>query len=286
MIANQKQIRSKSTNPNTGNPALDNYLDTISGSHPLTMAEEASLALRIRQGDEEARNALVEANLRFVVTIAKEYQNRGLAMPELISVGNVGLITAAERFDETRGFKFITYAVWWIRQSIRQALMEQSTVRVPINRIDMINRVTRTSDDLRQRQGNSNIDEVARILGYTAAKVEQLMATPQSMCCSLDAPLHSEDEGTMIDQLIDEEQHSPEQTLIDESRRDTIHLVLESLNEREAEIVRLYFGFEGEQTLTLEQIGQRFDLTRERVRQIKERALAKLRRPSIYTRLR
>ena len=285
MIASQNSLQDKKTGASTGNPALDSYLDTIADSHPLTMAEEAALALRIHQGDEEARNALVEANLRFVVTIAKEYQNRGLAMPELISIGNVGLITAAERFDETRGFKFITYAVWWIRQSIRQALMEQSTVRVPINRIDMINRVARTSDDLRQREGNSNPGEVARILGYSEEKVQQLLATPQSLCCSLDATISGEEDGAMIDQLSDDNQLSPEEVILDESRRDNIRLVLESLNERESEIVKLYFGFEGGQTLTLEQIGQRFDLTRERVRQIKERALAKLRRPSIYTRI-
>lgn len=285
MIASQNPVSTTKNGASTGNPALDNYLDTIADSHPLTMAEEAALALRIRQGDEGARNTLVEANLRFVVTIAKEYQNRGLAMPELISVGNVGLITAAERFDETRGFKFITYAVWWIRQSIRQALMEQSTVRVPINRIDMINRVTRTSEDLRQREGNSDPSEVARILGYSEEKVQQLLASSQSPCCSLDAPLSREEDGAMIDQLSDENQLSPEEAILDESRRDSIRMVLESLNEREAEIVKLYFGFEGGQPLTLEQIGQRFDLTRERVRQIKERALAKLRRPSIYTRI-
>jgi RNA polymerase primary sigma factor len=272
-------------NANTGNPALDSYLNSISDSTPLSMAEEAVLANRIRQGDEDARNALVEANLRFVVAVAKEYQNRGLAMPELISVGNMGLLTAAERFDETKGFKFITYAVWWIRQSIRQALMDQSTVRVPINRLDMMNKVSRTCDELQQREGSINSEEVAKVLGFSEEKVDQLRATPQSLCCSLDAPLDTQDEVSMLDQMEDLEQSNPEDLLLDDSQRENINIVLASLAEREVQIIKLYYGFENGEPMTLEQIGQRFDLTRERVRQIKERALTKLRRPSVYSRL-
>ena len=252
---------------------------------PLTSKEEAVLARRIRCGDEDARNALVEANLRFVVSVAKEYRHRGLALAELINAGNVGLITAAERFDETRGFKFISYAVWWIRQSILQALMEQSTVRMPVNRLDMLAKISRTSDAMRQEGKAPSLHAVAATLGFSEREVEQTLVTGQPVR-SLDAPFDDGEERCLLDCLCDEEQASAEEQMLEFTLQEDIAMVLEGLSEREAEVLRLYYGLGRDRALTLDQIGTRIRLTRERVRQIKELALSKLRHPRFYGRLR
>ena len=268
-----------------GDAVLAQYLEDIAASTPLSGREESTLAERIRFGDDEARNALVEANLRFVVSISKEYQNRGLSLTELISAGNVGLITAAERFDETRGYKFISYAVWWIRQAILQALMEQSTVRMPVNRRDLLAKILRTREDLQARGESVTVEKVARSLDIAPEKVEQALVDNQSIC-SLDAPFEDGEIRSMIDVLGDETAVSPEDDVFSRVMREDVDIVLNRLNARESEVIRLYFGLSDEPPLTLDQIGVRFKLTRERVRQIKELALGKLRHPRFYSRLR
>lgn len=268
-----------------GDAVLAQYLEDIAASTPLSGREESTLAERIRFGDDEARNALVEANLRFVVSISKEYQNRGLSLTELISAGNVGLITAAERFDETRGYKFISYAVWWIRQAILQALMEQSTVRMPVNRRDLLAKVLRTREDLQARGESVTVEKVARSLDIAPEKVEQALVDNQSIC-SLDAPFEDGEIRSMIDVLGDETAVSPEDDVFSRVMREDVDIVLNRLNARESDVIRLYFGLSDQPPLTLDQIGVRFKLTRERVRQIKELALGKLRHPRFYSRLR
>ncbi len=268
-----------------GDPTLASYLEDIAASTPLSARREGELAERIRAGDDEARNALVEANLRFVVSIAKEYQNRGMSLTELISAGNVGLITAAERFDETRGFKFISYGVWWVRQAILQALMEQSTVRVPVNRRDLQAKIARAYEELQRTGEITTIDKVAESLGYTAEKIERAMADSQPIS-SLDAPFEEGEGRSLLDCISDEEQLSPEEELLSYALKEDIDSALGGLNAREADVLRLYFGLDDEQPLTLDQIGNRFKLTRERVRQIKEIALNKLRHPRFHARLR
>ena len=274
----------KKVRPGEGDQVLASYLDDIAASTPLAPVEEAELAARIRAGDEFARNELVEANLRFVVSVAKEYQHRGLALVELISAGNVGLITASERFDETKGYKFISYAVWWVRQGILQALMERSTVRVPVNRLDMLSKVSRTYEALQQDGPVPSLDKVADTLGFSREKVEQTLVDNQPIR-SLDAPFEDGEERCLLDYLSNEELN-PEDEALGFALREDIDWVLSGLNEREAEVLRLYFGLLNEPPLTLVQIGVRFTLTRERVRQIKELALSKLRHPRFYARLR
>ena len=268
-----------------GDPVLASYLSDISDSSPLSAPAEAELARRIRAGDEDARNELVEANLRFVVSVSKEYQNRGLSLAELISAGNMGLITAAERFDETKGFKFISYAVWWIRQSILQTLMEQSTVRMPVNRIDMLAKISRTCDELQQDGAAPTVERVAHTLGFPEEKVEQALINTQPIR-SLDAVFDEGEDRCLLDYLSDEGQRSPEDEVLAFTLQEDIDSVLSGLGDREAEVLRLYFGLGQEPPMTLDQIGVRFKLTRERVRQIKELALSKLRHPRFYTRLR
>ena len=279
-----KTTQKKKVRPGEGDQVLASYLDDIAASTPLAPVEEAALAVRIRAGDEFARNELVEANLRFVVSVAKEYQNRGLALVELISAGNVGLITASERFDETKGYKFISYAVWWVRQAILQALMEQSTVRVPVNRLDMLSKVSRTYEALQQDGPVPSLDKVADTLGFSREKVEQTLVDNQPIR-SLDAPFEDGEERCLLDYLSNEELN-PEDEVLSFALREDIDCALSGLNEREAEVLRLYFGLLNEPPLTLDQIGVRFALTRERVRQIKELALSKLRHPRFYARLR
>ena len=276
---------SRRSHKSEGDAVLAQYLEDIAASTPLSGLEESTLAERIRFGDDEARNALVEANLRFVVSISKEYQNRGLSLTELISAGNVGLITAAERFDETRGYKFISYAVWWIRQAILQALMEQSTVRMPVNRRDLLAKILRTREDLQARGESVTVEKVARSLDIAPEKVEQALVDNQSIC-SLDAPFEDGEIRSMIDVLGDETAVSPEDDVFSRVMREDIDTVLNRLNARESEVIRLYFGLSYEPPLTLDQIGVRFKITRERVRQIKELALGKLRHPRFYSRLR
>ena len=285
MTKNQAKTTGKRrVRPSKGGLVLASYLDDIAASTPLAPVEEAELAARIRAGDDSARNELVEANLRFVVSVAKGYQNRGLSLSELISAGNVGLITASERFDETRGYKFISYAVWWVRQAILQALMEQSTVRVPVNRLDMMSKIIRTYEAL-QRDGSApSLEMVADTMGFSREKVEQAMVDNQPIR-SLDAPFQEGEERCLLDSLSNEVLN-PEDEVLGLTLREDIEYALGGLHEREAEVLRLYFGLVNVSPLTLDQIGVRFALTRERVRQIKEIALSKLRHPRFYARLR
>ena len=266
-------------------PLLASYLGDIADSTPLSARQEAELARRIRVGDEEARNELVEANLRFVVSVSKEYQNRGLSLAELISAGNMGLITAAERFDETKGYKFSSYAVWWIRQAILQTLMEQSTVRLPVNRIDMQTKVTRTYEALQRDGYMPSLKKVADTLGFSEEKVEQTLIDGQPIR-SLDAPFEEGEECSLLDYLSNENDLSPEEEALRLTLKEDIETALDRLNQREGDVLRLYFGLNQEPPLTLDQIGVRFKLTRERVRQIKEIALNKLRHPRFYAKLR
>ncbi len=257
---------------------LDQYLQEIGQIALLTPQEEVDLARRFKKGEQEALHRLTRANLRFVVSVAKKYQGQGLTLADLINEGNYGLIKAAQRFDETRGFKFISYAVWWIRQAILQALAEQSrVVRLPLNRIGTISKIRKTSARLAQtHERQPNIEELAKELEVDVEKVrEALQHTGRHL--SMDAPFNEDDDNSLLDVLPDDEDTSPDDTLMDESLKIDIERALSLLHPREAEITRLYFGIGREHPLTLEEIGQRFGLTRERVRQIKEKALRKLR---------
>ncbi|MFO8232387.1 MAG: RNA polymerase sigma factor RpoD/SigA [Longimonas sp.] len=258
---------------------LDQYLQEIGKIDLLEAEEEVELARRIKQGDEEALHELTRANLRFVVSVAKKYQGQGLSLSDLINEGNYGLIKAAKRFDETRGFKFISYAVWWIRQAILQALAEQSrVVRLPLNRIGVISKIRKASARLQQEyERKPNIEELADELEIEPKKVrEALQHTSRHL--SVDAPFNDEDDNSLLDVLPDEESDSPDDEMLGESVKIDIERALNMLEDREAEITRLYFGIGREHPLTLEEIGKRFGLTRERVRQIKEKALRKLRK--------
>ncbi len=257
---------------------LDQYLKEIGQIELVSPAEEAELARRIKKGDDSALEKLVQANLRFVVSVATKYQGHGMHLTDLINEGNIGLIKAAERFDETRGFKFISYAVWWIRQSILQALAQQGrVVRLPLNRIGTITKIRKASARLAQeKERMPNNEELASELDIGVDKVRDAM---QHMArhLSMDAPFSEEGDNSLLDVLPSNETSAPDVPLHDESMKIDIEFVLGMLEPREAEFVRLYFGIGREHSLTLEEIGQRFDLTRERVRQIKENALRKLR---------
>ena len=257
---------------------LDQYLQEIGQIPLLSPEKEVELARRIKEGDRKALHELTRANLRFVVSLAKKYQGQGLSLADLINEGNYGLIKAAQRFDETRGFKFISYAVWWIRQAILQALAEQSrVVRLPLNRIGTISKIRKTSAKLAQiHERAPNFEELAMELGVDVEKIREAMQhTGRHL--SMDAPFNDDDENSLLDVLPHEDSLSPDETLMDESLKIDIERALSMLHPREAEITRLYFGIGREHPLTLEEIGQRFNLTRERVRQIKEKALRKLR---------
>jgi RNA polymerase primary sigma factor len=267
--------------------SLGSYLAEIASSSPLSSIEEVQLAKEIKQGDGEARNQLVEANLRFVVSVAKEYQNRGVPLADLISAGNVGLITAAERFDEDKGFKFISYAVWWIRQAILQTLAEQSrTVRLPLNKVGLLYKISKASRALQQeRADDPNPEEIARQLDVPVHEVKETLMCGRSVR-SLDAAFKEEEDQSLLDVLPDDRQESPENHVMHGCLRGQIDSALGGLAGREGEILRLYFGLDGEKPMTLDQIGARFGLTRERVRQIKEKALHRLRHPSRCDQLR
>ena len=257
---------------------LDQYLQEIGQIPLLTADQEVELAVRIREGDEEALHQMVRANLRFVVSVAKRYQGQGLTLSDLINEGNYGLIKAAQRFDETRGFKFISYAVWWIRQAILQALAEQSrVVRLPLNRIGTISKIRKATARLAQLHDRTpNVDELAAELDIKPEKIrDALKHTARHL--SMDAPFTPEDDNNLLDVLADEADLPPDDSLITESLKKDIERALAHLQPREAEITRLYFGIGRENPMTLEEIGQQFELTRERVRQIKEKALRKLR---------
>jgi RNA polymerase primary sigma factor len=267
--------------------SLGSYLTEIASTIPLSAADEVGLAHSIKQGDENARNHLVEANLRFVVSVAKEYQNRGVPLADLISAGNMGLITAAGRFDGEKGFKFISYAVWWIRQAILQTLADQSrTVRLPLNKIGLLYKISKVSRQLRQQRADDpKPEEIAEQLEVSVDDVKETMLCGRSVR-SLDATFREEEAQSLLDVLPDDRQESPEIEVMRRCLRGQIDSALGSLVGREAEIIRLYFGLDGEESMTLDQIGARFSLTRERVRQIKEKALHRLRHPSRCDQLR
>lgn len=261
------------------------YMKEIADSTPLSSEHEAELARRIRLGDVEARNKLVHANLRFVVSVSLEYRHRGLSLGELISAGNAGLITAAERFDETQGYRFISYAVWWVRQAILQTLMEQRTVRLPVNRFDLLARISKSFSGLQQKlYTDPSAKDIATDLGVTLKEVERTMLDSRTSL-SLDSPLDSESGHNILQTLADPGQVLDED--LDQKRmRQDISEVLDTLNERESDILRLYFGLDDGEGRTLEQIGEHLGITRERVRQIKETAIQKLRHAARSRRLR
>ncbi|MBN2008505.1 sigma-70 family RNA polymerase sigma factor [candidate division KSB1 bacterium] len=261
--------------------SLDKYLQEIGDVDLLTPEEEISLVKDIKAGDEIALERLTKANLRFVVSIAKQYQGQGLSLGDLINEGNLGLIKAAARFDETKGFKFISYAVWWIRQSILQALAEQSrVVRLPLNRVGMLNKIGKAFAMLEQEfEREPSSQEIAHCLKMSDVEVADTLRI-SSKLLSLDAPFSQDEENSLLDIIGDDEQPSPDNSLMTESLKIELIRALNTLTDREAEVIRLYFGLDQETPLTLEEIGERFNLTRERVRQIKEKALKRLRHTS------
>ncbi|HHH80581.1 MAG TPA: sigma-70 family RNA polymerase sigma factor [candidate division Zixibacteria bacterium] len=257
---------------------LDLYLKEIGETPLLKPEEEVELAKRIKEGDQEALEKLTKANLRFVVSVAKQYQNQGLSLADLINEGNIGLIKAAKRFDEKRGFKFISYAVWWIRQSILQALAEQSRiVRLPLNRVGTLHKIGKAASELEQEYGRApSTDEIAEELDMTIEEINDTLQISNSHL-SLDQPFTEGESNSLKDVLEDERAQSPDEPVMNESLKEEIERVLSTLTEREAEVITLYFGINRERALTLEEIGERFGLTRERVRQIKEKAIKRLR---------
>ncbi|MFV0269901.1 MAG: RNA polymerase sigma factor RpoD/SigA [Draconibacterium sp.] len=272
----QLKITKQVTNRDT--LSLDKYLHEIGKVELLSAEKEVELAKRIKKGDRAALEILIKANLRFVVSVSKQYQNQGLSLPDLINEGNLGLIKAAERFDETRGFKFISYAVWWIRQSILQALAEQARiVRLPLNKIGSINKINKAFNKLEQEfQREPTVEELAELMEMKPDLVKDSMIF-SNVHVSMDAPLREEEASNMYDVMMNEDSPDPDEKLMDLSLRQEIERSLATLGEREAEILRYYFGLKGYQQHTLEEIGDEFGLTRERVRQIKEKAIKKLR---------
>lgn len=266
---------------NRESQSLERYLQDISKVELLTTDQEIELAIKIKKGDQQAMEILTKANLRFVVSVAKQYQNQGLSLGDLINEGNVGLIKAAKRFDETRGFKFISYAVWWIRQSILQALAEQSRiVRLPLNRIGALNRIGRAYSSLKQEfEREPSAEELASELNMGIDEISDTIKLSGKQI-SMDAPFTSGEENSLLDVLENIQLPSPDNQLITESLKVEIRNALESLPEREAEVLRLYFGIDVDYAMTLEEIGEKFNLTRERVRQIKEKAIRRLRHAS------
>ncbi|MDZ4146868.1 MAG: RNA polymerase subunit sigma [Flavobacteriales bacterium CG_4_9_14_3_um_filter_40_17] len=275
----QLKITKQVTNRETA--SLDKYLQEIGKVDLITADEEVELAQRIKAGDQRALEKLTKANLRFVVSVAKQYQNQGLTLPDLINEGNLGLIKAAQRFDETRGFKFISYAVWWIRQSILQALAEQSRiVRLPLNKIGSINKINKMFAFLEQsHERPPSAEEIAKELDMTVNDVKESMKN-SGRHVSMDAPLVEGEDSNLYDVLRSGESPNPDRQLLHESLRVEIERALETLTPREADVIRLYFGLGDQHPMTLEEIGETFDLTRERVRQIKEKAIRRLKHTS------
>ncbi|MBI9068786.1 MAG: RNA polymerase sigma factor RpoD/SigA [Salinivirgaceae bacterium] len=275
----QLKITKQVTNRDT--QSLDKYLHEIGKEELLTADEEVELARRIKQNDQPALDKLIRGNLRFVVSVSKQYQNQGLSLPDLINEGNLGLIKAAQRFDETRGFKFISYAVWWIRQSILQALAEQARiVRLPLNKIGSINKINKTLSRLEQEfEREPTAEEIAKTLDIQPEDVKKaLMSSNRHI--SMDAPLQQGEEGTMYEVMSNKDMPLPDRALINDSLKKEIERTLTTLSQREADILRFYFGLNNTPPHTLEEIGEKFDLTRERVRQIKEKAIRKLKQTS------
>ncbi len=277
----QLKITKQVTNRET--PSLDKYLQDIAKVDLITPEQEAELSNRIKNGDQKALDMLVKANLRFVISVAKQYQNQGLTLPDLINEGNLGLIKAAKRFDETRGFKFISYAVWWIRQSILQALADQARiVRLPLNKIGTVNKINKASSLLEQELGRMpTVFEIADHLDITVADVKMALSNSNKHI-SMDAPLIENDESSsnLYDVLVSTEKQSPDNIVLKESLQKEIERSLSTLKYREASIIKLYYGLGGTTAHTLEEIGALYELTRERVRQIKEKGLRRLKHTS------
>jgi RNA polymerase primary sigma factor len=271
----QLKITKQVTNRDT--PSLDKYLQEIGRVELISPDEEVVLARKIKMGDNDALRKLVKANLRFVVSVAKQYQNQGMTLPDLINEGNLGLIKAAQRFDETRGFKFISYAVWWIRQAILQALAEQARiVRLPVNKIGSINRINRTFARLEQEfEREPSSQEIAEILEMIPEEVKDALKT-NGRTVSMDAPLSAEEDNNMYDVIHSTDTPSPDRNLINESLAYEIERALSTLSMRESKVLKLYFGLGMKHPYTLEEIGEELNLTRERVRQIKEKAIKRI----------
>ncbi len=276
-----RQLKISKQITNRESQSLDKYLQEIGKVDLITSDEEVKLAQRIREGDQMALEKLTKANLRFVVSVAKQYQNNGLTLGDLINEGNVGLIKAAKRFDEKRGFKFISYAVWWIRQSIMQALAEQSRiVRLPLNRVGTLNKITKTFSDLEQKfQREPSTDELAEVLEVTAAEVADTLKIG-GRHVSMNAPFVQGEENGLLDVLENDSEETPDSGLMVDSLRREVQRALSTLTLRESDVIAFYFGLNGSDAMTLEEIGEKFNLTRERVRQIKEKATRRLRHSS------
>ena len=275
-----RQLKINKSITNRESASLDKYLQEIGREPLVSVEEEVDLAQRIRQGDERALDKLVRANLRFVVSVSKQYQNQGLSLPDLINEGNLGLIKAAEKFDETRGFKFISYAVWWIRQSILQALAEQSRiVRLPLNQVGSLNKINKAFSAFEQKyERKPSAEELARELDMPEDKVADTLKV-SGRSTSIDAPFAEGEDNSLLDVLPNADSPVADRSLINESLSKEIDRALDTLTERESEIIKMFFGI-GCQEMTLEEIGEQFGLTRERVRQIKEKAIRRLRQNS------
>lgn len=275
-----RQLKITKSITNRESASLDKYLQEIGKEDLITVEEEVELAQRIRKGDQRALEKLTRANLRFVVSVAKQYQNQGLSLPDLINEGNLGLIKAAEKFDETRGFKFISYAVWWIRQSILQALAEQSRiVRLPLNQVGSLNKINKAFSRFEQEhERRPSPEELAETLDLPAEKVADTLRV-SGRHISVDAPFAEGEDNSLLDVLVNDDSPVADKTLINESLSTEVERALATLTERERDIIRLFFGINC-QEMTLEEIGEKFGLTRERVRQIKEKAIRRLRHSS------
>lgn len=276
-----RQLKISKQITNRESLSLDKYLQEIGRVDLLTAEDEVELAKRIKEGDQVALEKLTKANLRFVVSVAKQYQRQGLSLGDLINEGNLGLIKAAQRFDETRGFKFISYAVWWIRQSILQALAEQSRiVRLPLNRVGSLNRISKTFSELEQKfEREPSPEELAEVLDVTLSEIVDTMKV-SGRHISMDAPFAQGEENSLLDVLPSEYNNTPDSELISDSLRREVQRALATLTQRESDVITYYFGLNGVGSMTLEEIGEKFILTRERVRQIKEKAIRRLRHTS------
>jgi RNA polymerase primary sigma factor len=276
-----RQLKITKSITNRESQSLDKYLQEIGREELITAEQEVELAQRIKQGDQVALEKLTKANLRFVVSVAKQYQNQGLTLPDLINEGNLGLIKAAQRFDETRGFKFISYAVWWIRQSILQALAEQSRiVRLPLNQVGSLNKINKAFSKLEQEfERPPSSDELANALDLPEDKVKDTIKV-SGRHVSVDAPFVDGEDNSLLDVMVNNDSPKADRLLMMESLQREIERSLSTLTERERDVIRLFFGIGMQHGLTLEEIGAKFDLTRERVRQIKEKAIRRLRHTS------
>ena len=272
-----RQLKITKSITNRDGESLDKYLQEISKEELLTVEEEVELAARVKKGDQKALETLTRANLRFVVSVAKQYQHQGLSLPDLINEGNLGLIKAAERFDETRGFKFISYAVWWIRQSILQAIAEQSRiVRLPLNQVSSVNKISQVLSRFEQEnERRPSVDEISEQVDLPLEKIDEALSI-NGKHVSVDAPFADGEDNSLLDVLVNDNSPSADKQLVLESLRQEIQKALSCLNERERMIIEAYYGIE-QPEMTLEEIGTRYGLTRERVRQIKEKAIRRLR---------